>query len=160
MFIHSLLVITCRILIARIIVVCSGGRLTFSLTLPQILHISSKIKIKAYVQSACPPPDHVKGSPVCGGFHMGYFQVKVLQLLTASMELISQMRLRSWSMICFSCWFFCLSFLLTSKISRLSSAVARLIERSSSLDPSSSTKGISSSGGMWSRPAQFSWHLS
>lgn len=32
------------------------------------------------------------------------------QLLTASMELISQMRFLSWSMICFSCWFFCLSF--------------------------------------------------
>ena len=32
------------------------------------------------------------------------------QLLTASMALISQMRLRSWSMICFSCWFFCFSF--------------------------------------------------
>lgn len=36
--------------------------------------------------------------------------VCVAQLLTASMELISQMRLRSWSMICFRCWFFCFSF--------------------------------------------------
>lgn len=36
--------------------------------------------------------------------------VCVAQLLTASMELISQMRLRSWSMICFRCWFFCFNF--------------------------------------------------
>lgn len=49
---------------------------------------------------------------------VGYFYIYVdvclclcvAQLLTASMELISQMRLRSWSMICFSCWFFCFSF--------------------------------------------------
>lgn len=34
----------------------------------------------------------------------------VSQLLMANMELISQMRFRSWSMICLSCWFFCLSF--------------------------------------------------
>lgn len=39
-----------------------------------------------------------------------YRCMSALQLLTASMELISQMRLRSWSMICFSCWFFCFSF--------------------------------------------------
>lgn len=34
----------------------------------------------------------------------------VFQFLTASMELISQMRFLSWSIIVFSCWFFCLSF--------------------------------------------------
>lgn len=38
------------------------------------------------------------------------------QLRTASMELISQMRLRSWSMICFSCWFFCFSFCRTKEL--------------------------------------------
>ncbi len=40
----------------------------------------------------------------------GYTRTCVFQLLTASMELISQMRFLSWSIIIFSCWFFCLSF--------------------------------------------------
>ncbi len=40
----------------------------------------------------------------------GYTRTCVFQLLTASMELISQMRFLSWSIIISSCWFFCLSF--------------------------------------------------
>lgn len=53
------------------------------------------------------------------------------QLLMASMELISQMRFRSWSMICLSCWFFCLSFCRghDKRRRRISAFISALMDR-------------------------------